>query len=149
MESGANDREPEDPCAETPAEREAAPGDGRRGGRRSASPPRADDANDLRGFHFKQLLGQVSTWVIIAILAVAAGVGGAIYDASVALGGGAALAVLVLAMIAVLAIADSRAADAFFATTRRRTASPSAAGPSCRGRRRCCARATTATPSAR
>jgi hypothetical protein len=82
----------------------------------SASPAEGpDDANDLRGFHFKRLLGQASTWVIIAVLASTAGVGVAIYAASVALGGGAALAVLVLAMIAVLAIADSRAADAFFA----------------------------------
>jgi hypothetical protein len=81
----------------------------------TASPATApDDANDLRGYHFKKLLGEVSTWVIIAIIAAVAGVGVAIYLASVALGGGAAFAVLLLSIIAVFAIADSRAADAFF-----------------------------------
>jgi hypothetical protein len=108
---------PEIPRTETAAEAEAgAEAMAAEAAAESASPAEGpDDANDLRGFHFKQLLGEVSTWVIIAVLAIAAAVGVAIFAASVALGGGAALAVLVLAMIAVFAIADSRAADAFFA----------------------------------
>jgi hypothetical protein len=73
-----------------------------------------DDADDLRGYHFRKLLTQVSTWVIIAIVVIAAGAAAGIYFKGVAFGGAAAGAVLVLSMIAVFALADSRAEDAFF-----------------------------------
>ncbi|HKB50699.1 MAG TPA: hypothetical protein VKC63_04660 [Solirubrobacterales bacterium] len=76
------------------------------------NPP--DDANDLRGFHFKRLLGKPLTWILLAITAVAAGVAGAILVAP-AIGAAAAAAVLLLGLLLVFAIADSQAEDAFFA----------------------------------
>jgi hypothetical protein len=77
------------------------------------SPP--DDANDLRGFHFKRLLGKPLTWVLLAIFAVAAGVAGAILVGP-AIGAAAAAAVLLLGLLVVFGIADSRAEEAFFTT---------------------------------
>jgi len=80
------------------------------------APPDAapDDADDLRGFHFRRLLGEVSTWVIIGVFMVAAGVAAGIFLESAPIAGGAAVAVLLLSIIVVFAIADSRAEDAFF-----------------------------------
>ncbi|HEY8810667.1 MAG TPA: hypothetical protein VIM28_11680 [Solirubrobacterales bacterium] len=72
-----------------------------------------DDANDLRGFHFKRLLGKPLTWVLIAIFAVAAGVAGAIFVGP-AIGAAAAVGTLLLGLLIVFAIADSQAEDAFF-----------------------------------
>jgi hypothetical protein len=75
------------------------------------NPP--DDANDLRGFHFKRLLGKPLTWVLLAIFVVAAGAAGAIFVGP-AIGAAAAAAAFLLGLLVVLAIADSRAEDAFF-----------------------------------
>jgi hypothetical protein len=75
------------------------------------NPP--DDANDLRGFHFKRLLGKPLTWVLLAIFAVAAGIAAAIFFGP-AIGAAAAAATLLLGLLVVFAIADSRAEDAFF-----------------------------------
>jgi hypothetical protein len=72
-----------------------------------------DDANDLRGFHFRQLMSSTLTWIVIAVVTVAAGVAGAIF-VGLAVGGGAALAVFLLSLLIAFAIADSRAEDAFF-----------------------------------
>jgi hypothetical protein len=72
-----------------------------------------DDANDLRGYYFKQLIGRTLTWVLIGGLALAIGIGLAAAIAP-ALGGAALVVVLVIGVIVVFAIADSRAADAFF-----------------------------------
>jgi hypothetical protein len=72
-----------------------------------------DDANDLRGAHFKRLMGRTLTWVLIAIFMVAAGVAGAVFAAPV-VGLGTAVAAFLVALIVVLAIADSKAADDFF-----------------------------------
>jgi hypothetical protein len=72
-----------------------------------------DDANDLRGFHFKRLLGKPLTWVLIGIevaivaVAVAVLVGPAIAAA-------AALGAFLLGLLVVFAIADSRAEGSFF-----------------------------------
>jgi hypothetical protein len=74
-----------------------------------------DDANDLRGFHFRRLLRKPLTWIAIAVAAIAAGVGGAALVGP-AIGAIAAGAVLLLALLVVFAIADSRAEDAFFVT---------------------------------
>lgn len=73
-----------------------------------------DDANDLRGAHFKALLSRPLTWILVIGCAIAGGVAGAIFlNAPL---GGAILAGLVLVGIGIVfAIADSRAADAFFA----------------------------------
>jgi hypothetical protein len=72
-----------------------------------------DDANDLRGFHFRRLLGKPVTWVLIAIFALGAGVAGAVL-ASPGIGAAAAGATFLLCLLIVFGIADSRAEDAFF-----------------------------------
>ncbi len=72
-----------------------------------------DDANDLRGFHFKRLLGKTLTLVLIAVFTVAAGIAGAVLVGP-AIGGAAAVAVFLLALLIVFGIADSRAEEAFF-----------------------------------
>jgi hypothetical protein len=74
-----------------------------------------DDANDLRGFHFRRLLGRPLTWLLIAIFVIPAGIAGAVY-LSPALGTAIAGGVFLLALLSVFAIADSRAEDAFFQT---------------------------------
>lgn len=77
------------------------------------APP--DDANDLRGFHFKRLLRKPLTWVAIAIPTIAAGVAGAALIGP-AIGAAAAGGAFLLALLIVFAIADSKAEDAFFET---------------------------------
>jgi hypothetical protein len=72
-----------------------------------------DDANDLRGFHFRRLLGKPLTWVLIGVAAISAGVAGAALVGP-AIGAAAAGGTLLLGLLVVLAIADSRAEDAFF-----------------------------------
>jgi hypothetical protein len=72
-----------------------------------------DDANDLRGFHFKRLLRKPLTLVLIAVATIAAGVAAAVLIGP-AIGGAAAVVALLAAVAIVFAIADSRAADAFF-----------------------------------
>jgi hypothetical protein len=72
-----------------------------------------DDANDLRGFHFKRLMRKPLTWILIGVFAIAAGVAGAAIVGP-AIGGAAAVGVLLVAVLIVFAIADSQAADAFF-----------------------------------
>jgi hypothetical protein len=81
-----------------------------------APPPskEVDDADDLRGYHFKKLIGEVSTWVIVAVLVIAAGAAAGIYFKSPPGGGGAAALVFVLSIVGIFLIADSRAEDAFF-----------------------------------
>jgi hypothetical protein len=73
-----------------------------------------DDANDLRGFHFKRLMGRPLTLILIGALALVVGVAlGALIGPAL---GGAGFAVALLAGVAIVfAIADSQAADAFFA----------------------------------
>jgi hypothetical protein len=74
-----------------------------------------DDANDLRGFHFRRLLRKPLTWILTAIFILAAGVAGGVFLGP-ALGAAAAGAVFLLALLVVFAIADSKAEDAFFET---------------------------------
>jgi hypothetical protein len=76
------------------------------------APP--EDANALRGYHFKKLLANPWTWVIIGVLVLVAGVAAAIAAKNGGLGAAAAVAVFVLSIVAVFAMADSRAADSFF-----------------------------------
>lgn len=73
-----------------------------------------DDANDLRGFHFKRLMRKPLTWVLIVVFVVAAGIAGAALVGP-AIGGAAAVGVFFIAVLIVFAIADHLAADAFFA----------------------------------
>jgi hypothetical protein len=83
----------------------------------TATPTQAppDDANDLRGFHFRRLLGKPLTWVLIGIEVAVIGVVLAVYVGP-AIGGAAALAAFLLGLLAVFAIADSRAEQSFFET---------------------------------
>jgi hypothetical protein len=73
-----------------------------------------DDANDLRGVHFKQLLSGTATLALIGILVVAAGVAAGVFVKSAPLGGAAAVAALLISLLVVFAIADARSADTFF-----------------------------------
>jgi hypothetical protein len=77
----------------------------------ASAPP--DDANDLRGFHFKQLMRTTLTLALIAAFTIAAGVAGAILVGP-AIGAAAAVAMLLVSVLVVFAIADSRAEEAFF-----------------------------------
>jgi hypothetical protein len=72
-----------------------------------------DDANDLRGFHFRRLLGKAATWIATGVFVIAAGVAGAAL-LNPAIGAIVAGAALLLSLLIVFAIADSRAEDAFF-----------------------------------
>jgi hypothetical protein len=72
-----------------------------------------DDANDLRGFHFRRLLGRPLTWALIAIAVLVSAVGATILTTA-ALGVAAAVAAFLVALLVIFAIADSKAEDAFF-----------------------------------
>jgi len=72
-----------------------------------------DDANDLRGFHFKRLLSRPVTWIVIGFFVLVGGIAAAVYLGA-AIGAGAAGAMLLLSLLIVFAIADSKAEDAFF-----------------------------------
>jgi hypothetical protein len=73
-----------------------------------------DDANDLRGFHFRQLLSKPLAWVLIGIETVAIGVACTVLIGP-AVGAAATVGALLLGLLVVFAVADSRAEDAFFA----------------------------------
>lgn len=78
-----------------------------------APPPAPEDANDLRGYHFKLLLGTPKTWWLIGGAAVV--LGGVLAATAGALVGLATLVAVVLIGIGVtFVIADSRASDDFF-----------------------------------
>ncbi|HET7122160.1 MAG TPA: hypothetical protein VFI17_13030 [Solirubrobacterales bacterium] len=74
-----------------------------------------DDANDLRGYHFKRLLRKPLTWILIGLdVTIVGGLCAALVGP--AIGGAAAVGALLLGVVVVLVIADSKAADAFFGT---------------------------------
>jgi hypothetical protein len=72
-----------------------------------------DDANDLRSFHFRRLLGRPGTWIATAVFVLVAGIAAAIYLGA-AIGAGAAVAALIVSLLIVFAIADSRSEGDFF-----------------------------------
>jgi hypothetical protein len=72
-----------------------------------------DDANDLRGLHFKLLLGKALTWILIGFFVLAGGVAGAVFIGPL-IGGIAAVGIFLVAILIVFGIADSRAEDSFF-----------------------------------
>jgi hypothetical protein len=83
-----------------------------------AQPPQApsqlpDDANDLRGRHFKRLMAKPLTWILVGAFVVVAGVAGAAVVGP-AVGGAAAVVALLVGIVVVFAIADRKAADDFF-----------------------------------
>jgi hypothetical protein len=73
-----------------------------------------DDANDLRGLHFRQLLGKPSTWVATMVFVIAAGIAAASF-LSATIGAIAFVAALILSLLIVFAIADRRSEEAFYA----------------------------------
>jgi hypothetical protein len=99
------------PAEETPAPSAEAPAPSAQAGPLTDKP--VDDANDLRGYYFKQLVRRKVTWALTLIAMVVAGVALAIFVGA-AIGGGAAVAVLILSLLIVFAIADSKSADSFF-----------------------------------
>jgi hypothetical protein len=80
-----------------------------------APPPanQPDDANDLRGFHFRRLMRKPLTVWLLAGLTLIAGVAGSV-AAGPAVGIPAAVIVLLAGVGIVFAISDSKAADSFF-----------------------------------
>ena len=77
------------------------------------APSSPDDADDLRGYHFKQLIGSGKTWALILIPAVV--VGGVLAGAvAPVLGAIALVAIVLIGIVIAFVVADHRAADAFF-----------------------------------
>jgi hypothetical protein len=72
-----------------------------------------DDADDMRGYHFGRLMRTPLTLILAGALTAAAFVAGLVFVGA-AIGAGAALAVLLLAIVVVFVIADNQAADDFF-----------------------------------
>lgn len=72
-----------------------------------------DDANDLRGYHFKRLMRKTLTRVLIGVFVVLAAIGGGV-GAGPVVAVIAAVVVILVALGIVFAIADSKAADSFF-----------------------------------
>jgi hypothetical protein len=72
-----------------------------------------DDANDMRGYHFGRLIRTPLTLILSGALTAAAFVAGLIFVGA-AIGAGAAVAALLLAIVVIFVIADNRAADDFF-----------------------------------
>ncbi|MBS1880311.1 MAG: hypothetical protein JST31_12415 [Actinobacteria bacterium] len=105
---------PETEGAQPPDEIAAASG----GDATTAAAPAASDAaapsdaNELRGYHFRQLLRSGKTWALILIPAlVVAGIGAATVPL---LGGVGFVAVVFVGIVAAFFVADRRAANAFF-----------------------------------
>src|ERR1044072_4177813 len=72
-----------------------------------------DDANDLRGFYFKLLLRKPLTQALVAAAAILAAIAGAAI-VSPGVGAIAFFGSLLIALLVVFGIADSRSEDAFF-----------------------------------
>ncbi len=72
-----------------------------------------DDANDLRGFHFKRLMRKPLTLILIGAFAILVG-GGLAAVVGPAIGGAGFVVALLVGIVVVFAIADSKAADTFF-----------------------------------
>ncbi len=72
-----------------------------------------DDADDLRGFYFRELLSKALTKVLLAIEVVVAGVAGAVFLGP-AIGAAIAVGALLLGLLIVFTLADSHSEEAFF-----------------------------------
>jgi hypothetical protein len=72
-----------------------------------------EDANDLRGFHFRRLMRKPLTRVLVVGLALVAGAAGAALVGP-AVGAAALTSALLIGVVVVFALADSAAADDFF-----------------------------------
>jgi hypothetical protein len=80
-----------------------------------AAPAAPDDADDLRGFHFKRLLNKPLTWTLIGVEVALVGILLAAY-VSPAIGGAGAVMAFLGGVLLVFVIADSRAEQGFFET---------------------------------
>lgn len=76
-------------------------------------PELVDDADDLRGQYFKLLVGRPLTQGLLAVAALGAGAAG-LALVGPAVGAAALLGTLLVGLLIVLAIADSRSENAFF-----------------------------------
>ena len=76
----------------------------------SATP---DDADDLRGYYFRLLLGRAGVRVAVALAGIAGAVAGTLL-AGPAIGAAGLAAALIVALLIVFGLADSRAEGAFF-----------------------------------
>jgi len=104
------------PSAQEPApsSQEPAPSEQKPSPSAEAGPLGApEDANDLRGYYFGQLIRKPLTLVLIGIAALAVGAGIAALIGP-AIGGAAFVVVALIGVVVVFFIADSRAATAFF-----------------------------------
>lgn len=72
-----------------------------------------DDADDLRGFYFRLLLGKPLTWILLGLEVLTVGVLLAVFVGPL-IGAAAAAGALLLGLLVVLVIADSRSEEAFF-----------------------------------
>lgn len=79
----------------------------------AVAPGVPDDANDLRGYHFKRLMGKTLTVALLGSLTLVAFVAGGI-GVNPLVGLIAAAAVFVIGVLVVLVIADNKAAGDFF-----------------------------------
>jgi hypothetical protein len=72
-----------------------------------------DDADDLRSFHFKRLIGKSGTkiWIVLVVCVAAVGLAIAV---SPLIGAGGGVAALLISILIVFAIADSASEEAFF-----------------------------------
>jgi hypothetical protein len=83
------------------------------------APPQApgseapDDANDLRGYYFSQLIRKPLTLILVGAFALVVGIGLAALIGP-AVGGAGFVVALLIGVVVVFVLADSRAADAFF-----------------------------------
>jgi hypothetical protein len=72
-----------------------------------------DDADDLRGLYFRGLVSKPLTWILLGLEVLTVGVLVAVFVGP-AIGAVAAVGALLLGLLVVLLIADSRSEDAFF-----------------------------------
>jgi hypothetical protein len=81
----------------------------------SPAPPAAplEDANDLRGYYFKLLIAKPLTLILLGVLSLAIGIALAALIGP-AIGGAGFVVALLAGVVIAFAIADKRAADAFF-----------------------------------
>jgi len=79
----------------------------------TATQPAPDDANDLRGYHFKRLMGSGKVWALILVPAVviAAVLAAALHPL---IGAVALVGLVLVGVVIAFIVADSRAADSFF-----------------------------------
>jgi hypothetical protein len=102
---------PEAEGAQPPDETAAAEATPHAGAAPSTTPP--GDADDLRGYHFKRLMGAGRTWALILIPALVIG-GGLAAGVAPLIGAIAFVVIVALGVGIAFAVADRRAADAFF-----------------------------------